>query len=1320
MSRRTTLLSLAAWVPSVINNRPGPINFFLDGDQRARTGSFPRVLDSIRTTTIPRRSILTASILRAPSGQTVNRLTVKPWTAQCPVVAPPIPTRPPTFPRPVAPRHLLTVLLPAVPQKITLCPGGDFPPKRRGIPIHTFKNKNKSIDVRDGNFANGTPAQIYDCNRTAAQKWRLVKGDTVLQVHCKNCCLPAGNNPENDVALKIWTCYTGLAQQAWQSTDDDRLVLAGTATAHISREDRLGMGTSSRFGDVAGETRIRNRLWAKAWGRPPYSPLGPSSGGRNQPNVMRSLDHGDDDEKDGLERMAQPSNHLRDTKRKRCPTGTGQTFLCMRAIWSSYTREEMSQVKLTLRPPPNVDFVHGYPGIPPGGPDRPQAAVKGAIEVRVGPQGVKAKWVRIELRKVETLPGGGMANTFYDFVGPSPVNLWTSSDEYSLLRTQDFPFSIRIPESIPPSIMLDNRAGIQYELVASLCTKGKKGFLRKRKSVVVSTQAAIIIDKHELHATWPVYNQAESRQTVQDGCTLVADRSQTCFGPGDRISVIALFRSDTLDRGILRGFELTLRETTIFRAGPHSGKKNAGPQVKVVTISDSKLAINAPLYVGAEHHAELTCSVSPNHTTTSLNSARHIDVTYVLSVKAIVDQRPPVVLDLPVVISNWQRVVSQEAIRRIGPAPTLSLLPISPAQHSIQRADPAPRRSPPAAATLPLSKDTYGHGTPANAYSTLPTSTYSSPAIKAKADELGGHVYSSTRPAHTYSSSIGSNHQVDDFATRPSAPVAATVAAAAVGRRPGSAGGPAANRLTITNAQPSEIPQQETDIRQRTGSAPNNHPSLNNRGPWPSAQDEKQRLYEEAKAKVERVQGSVARVNTPPPQDSAPPALPAASQPRNGPWMTAEEEKLRLFNKAQAAVMKTQGPEYAPAASPSLHGRSDSDGGSSIKKAHNPAELYAQAMAARDQAITRQQPANTSPQRSPPKVPMPQYPTAEEEKAALKRYNEAKMAVDRVQNAGNADPAAEGSAGQGSAPIAYEHLYPEAKGATSSSAYAPAPVDDLPPPFENVPANLIPASALSEKERLRRAYEERDAAAMAQQKQNSPPGPNDSPPPFSQHAPAPTLAAPAPVNGTQGLSEKEILRRKFEAQDAAAAGRATPPQPPPRSNSVNSSGGTRSPPPGARSPRPTPAPPTSPGKILTAAEEKALLKARYAAEEARVKQQQQQPQAQEHLAGPSRPTSTAVHIQPRSPSSPPPPPPLMPRPPAEYIQETQEEDARVSMFASNGTIPAEDLLAHPLPLKPSANPGTPPLDMKPFSPFVAGFEHSIPPPPPLPPKPAGE
>lgn len=57
------------------------------------------------------------------------------------------------------------------------------------------------------------------------------------------------------------------------------------------------------------------------------------------------------------------------------------------------------------------------------------------IELRLGSEPVKAKWVRIELRKVETLPGGGQANTFYDHVGQSPLNVWAAREDYDLLQT---------------------------------------------------------------------------------------------------------------------------------------------------------------------------------------------------------------------------------------------------------------------------------------------------------------------------------------------------------------------------------------------------------------------------------------------------------------------------------------------------------------------------------------------------------------------------------------------------------------------------------------------------------------------------------------------------------------------------------------------------------------------------------------------------------------------------------------------------------------------------------------------------------------------
>jgi hypothetical protein len=52
----------------------------------------------------------------------------------------------------------------------------------------------------------------------------------------------------------------------------------------------------------------------------------------------------------------------------------------------------------------------------------------------VGPNGVKAQWVQVALRKVETLPGGGQGNTFYAVVGPSPLYLWKASEEYAMLH----------------------------------------------------------------------------------------------------------------------------------------------------------------------------------------------------------------------------------------------------------------------------------------------------------------------------------------------------------------------------------------------------------------------------------------------------------------------------------------------------------------------------------------------------------------------------------------------------------------------------------------------------------------------------------------------------------------------------------------------------------------------------------------------------------------------------------------------------------------------------------------------------------------------
>jgi hypothetical protein len=135
----------------------------------------------------------------------------------------------------------------------------------------------------------------------------------------------------------------------------------------------------------------------------------------------------------------------------------------------------------------------------------------------------------------------------------------------------------------------------------------------------------------------------------------MVERGHTCYGPGDRVSVVATLKSDSLHTVILRGFEMTLKESTIFRAHPFGAARKTAPLTRLTNVAENKLAINATLYGGTLHQAELACQLPPNHTTTTLNAARHIDVTYVLSVKALMGTGTHIAMDLPVIVSNWQR-----------------------------------------------------------------------------------------------------------------------------------------------------------------------------------------------------------------------------------------------------------------------------------------------------------------------------------------------------------------------------------------------------------------------------------------------------------------------------------------------------------------------------------------------------------------------------------------------------------------------------------------------------------------------------------------
>jgi len=73
-------------------------------------------------------------------------------------------------------------------------------------------------------FANGTPVISVPC--VEAMTWNLGVGEATSVVAAgTEYVLDAGSNPANGGALKLWQSYSGLAQQTWYLTGDNRLAI---------------------------------------------------------------------------------------------------------------------------------------------------------------------------------------------------------------------------------------------------------------------------------------------------------------------------------------------------------------------------------------------------------------------------------------------------------------------------------------------------------------------------------------------------------------------------------------------------------------------------------------------------------------------------------------------------------------------------------------------------------------------------------------------------------------------------------------------------------------------------------------------------------------------------------------------------------------------------------------------------------------------------------------------------------------------------------------------------------------------------------------
>ncbi|KAJ1307982.1 hypothetical protein OPQ81_002056 [Rhizoctonia solani] len=614
-----------------------------------------------------------------------------------------------------------------------------------------------------------------------------------------------------------------------------------------------------------------------------------------------------------------------------------------------------SGFKLMLRPPPHVEFLQGYPGIP-GNAERKGAIVQGTLEVRGT---VKAKWVRVELRKIEILPGGGQNNTFAETIGERPITLWTAGqDEFAELNSNDFPFHIAVPETLPPSIALERGSAIKYELIASVQLKGKKSLFKRDPAPISTFSAPIVIEKFELLQAWPIYAQPQTRQNTAYGVTLVATFSRVAFGPGDVVLGEAILRADVPgDGAILRAYELTVRETLIFRSSPpqapqhnhlhlHSQqppRRTPAAQTRSNLIASQNVPVPVQLFPGTQHKCDLGCHIPLTHTNVSVRTARHIEVNYIVQVKAVLSTGSVVSVELPITMTNWQSQASVDVVKRIGYSTNAMTNNIassmgSPNGHNIAHSN-GPSST---AGSNSIPERVSRRSTSDNNHGTAPGRTFGSPPGRDDIDELGyvpgqSQAHSQTAPnRHPGGSSSGPSEASDQ-----PGPLNNSINPTARPPNPNRRSNQA--RLTIVNADQPEGAKplsaeeekrilkekyaerdrrRSSDARRPTsaggsGARPSTANSTKSRqngtSAWPTAEEEKQRLYEHARmaaAKTQLSAGHNVDMGAPAGSSSASSPAPQAQSQAQSQWPSAEDEKRRLFESARQAAQRTQSTAF--------------------------------------------------------------------------------------------------------------------------------------------------------------------------------------------------------------------------------------------------------------------------------------------------------------------------------------------------------------------------------------------------------------------------
>ncbi|MFF7791253.1 RICIN domain-containing protein [Streptomyces sp. NPDC007991] len=135
--------------------------------------------------------------------------------------------------------------------------GSDTPPQPSGNQKIIGQQSGRCLDINNSTTANGTQAQLWDCNGGSNQRWTHTAGKQLVVYG--NKCLGVGQAAGNGTPAAIWDC-SGQADQQWNINPDGTIRAAQSGLCLDASGQATANGTKIQVWSCSGGANQRWRL----------------------------------------------------------------------------------------------------------------------------------------------------------------------------------------------------------------------------------------------------------------------------------------------------------------------------------------------------------------------------------------------------------------------------------------------------------------------------------------------------------------------------------------------------------------------------------------------------------------------------------------------------------------------------------------------------------------------------------------------------------------------------------------------------------------------------------------------------------------------------------------------------------------------------------------------------------------------------------------------------------------------------------------------------------------------------------------------------